>query len=88
MSYSYKEMRPSVFSEDGQVTFLKIRDNAKQLLDTAGAATVDKMMRNVTDDSWTIMACVDRLVELGELIEVPNPASGWGQHRIFTKSLS
>jgi hypothetical protein len=34
--------------------------------------------------SWEQLACVDRMVELGELVEIKqdNPA---GQHRIFTR---
>ena len=33
---------------------------------------------------WQMPACVDRLVELGELREVTAPKSVAGQHRIFT----
>jgi hypothetical protein len=33
-------------------------------------------------DSWAGMACVDRMVELGEIIEVPT--DGMAQYRIFT----
>jgi hypothetical protein len=83
MSYSYEKLRGSVFTEDGQVMFLKIRDNAKALLAKSGAVTSGKLMGGCTGDSWTMMACIDRLVELKELIEVPNPTSSWGQHRIF-----
>jgi hypothetical protein len=85
MSYSYEKMRSNVFTEDGKVMFLKIRDNAKALLAKAGAATASKIMGGVTGDSWTMMACIDRLVELRELREVPNPESSWGQHRIFVE---
>lgn len=35
-------------------------------------------------DTWQKMACVDRMVELGELKEIPNSTSSVGQHRIFT----
>jgi hypothetical protein len=30
-----------------------------------------------------MLACIDRLVELKELIEVPNPVSRAGQDRVF-----
>lgn len=83
MSYDYERMRPTVFTEDGQVKFLKIRDTAKELLKNSGAVTSGKLMGCVTGDTWVMMACIDRLVELKELIEVPNPHSPWGQHRIF-----
>ena len=83
MSYSYKAYKGKVFTEDGQVTFLKIRDNAKALLREAGAVMALRLMDGCTGDSWTMAACIDRLVELGELREVPNPISSWGQHRLF-----
>jgi hypothetical protein len=34
-------------------------------------------------DSWQRIACVDRLVELGEIREITNPNEVAGQHRIF-----
>jgi hypothetical protein len=68
--YSYQTERARVFTEDGQVQFLKIRDNAKRLLDQSGAATLGKLIANVSGDSWVHLACVDRLVELGELRRV------------------
>jgi hypothetical protein len=86
MPYNYATERPNIFTEDGQVMFLHIRDNAKRLLTEAGAARCQELMAGCTGDTWTMLACIDRLVELGELREVPNPHSGAGQHRIFTSS--
>jgi hypothetical protein len=83
MSYNYDTMRSKVFTEDGQVMFLKIRDNAKALIARAGAVSADRLTKNVTGDSWTMIACIDRLVELGEMVEIPNPVSSWAQHRVF-----
>lgn len=84
MGYSYQAERPKVFTEDGQIMFLKIRDTAKRLIKEAGVATAEKLMRGVTGVNWEMLACIDRLVEIGELHEIPNPLSGAGQHRIFT----
>jgi hypothetical protein len=81
MGYKYEEHRPRVFTEEGQVMFLKIRDNAKHLLSLAGAVQSGKLMSGVSGDSWTMLACIDRLVELGELREVTKDT--WGQHRVF-----
>lgn len=86
MSYNYSTQRAYVFTEDGQVMFLKIRDNAKHLIEQAGAARLQEIIGNVTGDSWNMLACVDRLVELGEIREVTEPGSVAGQHRIFTVS--
>jgi hypothetical protein len=84
MGYDYKTQRPQVFTEDVQVMFLKIRDNAKRLIKDAGVVTAEKLMKGVTGDTWTMLACMDRLIEIGELREIPNILSQAGQHRIFT----
>ena len=80
--YNYQTQRNFVFSEEGQKDFLEIRDQAKRLTKEAGAVTAHKLMC-VTGCTWDMLACIDRLVELGELIEIPNPISAAGQHRIF-----
>lgn len=82
MSYNYHTQRPFVFTENGQKDFLAIRDKAKELLSVAGAVTSGKLTC-ITGNTWDMLACIDRLVELGELIEIPNPESRAGQHRIF-----
>lgn len=84
MPYDYAAQRPFVFTEDGQVMFLKIRDRAKELISKAGAATSGKIVAKSTGDTWNMLACIDRLVELKEIQEIPNTLSRAGQHRIFT----
>ena len=83
MAYDYQTERPKLFTEEGQVMFLKIRDTTKRLLAMAGAAQSGKMMGGCTGDSWTMLACIDRLVELNEIREVSAPGSTAGQHRVF-----
>lgn len=63
--------------------FLKIRDQTKALIAKAGVARSDKMMAGCTGESWDMLACIDRLVELGEIHEIPNTMSHAGQHRVF-----
>lgn len=85
MSYDYATEKPKLFTEEGQVTFLKIRDKAKALLDVAGAVTSGKLMCGTgANDTWEMLACIDRLVELGELREITG-SEVWGQHRVFIK---
>jgi hypothetical protein len=81
MSYTYEKYRANVFTEDGQKTFLHIRDRAKHLLREAGAVRVSEAIKGASGDSWTMLACIDRMVELGELVELPRDC--WGQHRVF-----
>jgi hypothetical protein len=84
MAYDYKTQRAEIFTETGQVTFLKVRDRAHHLLKEAGAFRLSEVLRGVTGDSWTQMACVDRLVELGEVVELTRDNGCWGQYRVFT----
>jgi hypothetical protein len=83
MPYSYATERPNVFTELGQRMFLQIRDTAKELIAKSGAASCGKIISGCTGDSWHMLACVDRLVELGEIFEVPNTRSKFGQDRLF-----
>ena len=82
MSYSYQEQRANVFTEDGQVMFLRIRDEAKRLLEESGAVTCGKLMVG-SGDSWVMLACIDRLVELGELRRVTPRGSCSTQDEVF-----
>ena len=80
--YKYEEQKQHIFSEDMQETFLKIRDNVHKLLKSSGAVTMGNAIAGATGgDSWKLMACVDRLVELKEIKEVERKS--WGQFRIF-----
>lgn len=80
--YSYAEEKKVLFSEEMQTTFLKVRDHVQQLLKTAGAFRMQEAMEVTSGNSWSTMACVDRLVELGEVVEIPRQS--WAQYRIFT----
>lgn len=81
--YSYQAVRPQLFSEEYQAAFIKVRDNAKQLLDQAGAFMSFKPFSGVSVGNTDIMlAMLDRMVELGDIREVTD-ANVWGQHRVF-----
>lgn len=87
MSYNYAEQREQLFTDDGQKMFLKMRDNTDRLLTAAGAVRMDKMMAGLTGSSWMMLACADRMVELGEIVEI-SPPNAAGQHRVFTRYLN
>lgn len=87
MPYTYADYRHEVFTEDGQVLFLEIRDRAQALIKQSGAAQCGAIIQGSTGDTWKMLACVDRLVELGELREIEYGECA-GQHRIFVAGRS
>ncbi len=85
MSYCYQTEKAEVFTERGQVLFLMIRDKANAFLKTAGAFRMQEVIHDCTGSSWTMLACVDRLVELGEIREITGDDVA-GQHRVFVST--
>lgn len=82
--YDYQSERPKLFTEAGQIMFLRVRDRVKTAVQTAGAVRMQEAMGAAgSGDSWTQLACVDRLVELGELREVTAGVGVASQHRVF-----
>ena len=69
MSYNYEAEKPNVFTEEGQEMFLRIRDWITKATLETGAARVGEIIQHAggNGDSYTMLACIDRLVELKEL---------------------
>lgn len=80
--YNYQTEKSKIFTENGQETFLKIRDKVHQLIKQSGAVMMQNAIKGVTGDSWLHLACVDRLVELREIREITKENVD-GQHRVF-----
>ena len=85
--YDYKVERATVFTEEGQITFLNIRDKVKKILALAGAARMEQIIAGFGGDSWFLLACVDRLVELREIREI-TPQGVAGQDRVFVSAVT
>lgn len=83
--YKYSELKPNILTDDGQKLFLAIRDNTHRLLKMAGAARCEEMIRGNCGSLWDMLACVDRMVELGEIREVTN-GNEVGQYRVFVSA--
>ena len=83
MSYDYTVEKAEIFTELGAKTLLDISDNVNHLLETAGAFSADKAFKGITGSLWTMLACLDYLVEQGRLYEVTAPDICWAQHRVF-----
>jgi hypothetical protein len=84
--YKYEDNRAAIFTEDGQVLFLEIRDRVKKLLGVSGAVRLEEAVKGSCGDSWHMLACVDRLVELGEIREIKQQGNVAGQDRIFVSA--
>ena len=84
--YKYEENKSYIFTDDGQRAFLKVRDCANDLLDKAGAFMLTCAWAYLGGgDSWHHIACVDRMVELGEIVEITQPGVA-GQNRVFVRT--
>lgn len=81
MGYQYEVEKENLFTDEGQRLFIHIRDNVKRLLTEAGAVKMQHAIANNSGSSWQMLACVDRMVELGELQELTSNVCG--QDRVF-----
>ena len=85
--YKYEIEKPAIFTEGGQVLFLAIRDNVFSLLKKSGAVKMGSAINvKICSESFTQMACVDRLVELGEIREITKGNDLHGQDRVFVET--
>ena len=84
--YNYSKLKEELFTDLGQRTFLKVRDRVFRLLEKSGAITMHMAIINVGfGNQWFQMACVDRMVELKEIIEIEQAGKVASQNRIFIK---
>lgn len=85
IGYSYSSQKENLFNEKGQVAFMRVRDRVKELLDKGKAFRVDSLLQHswgMHVDDWDLLACLDRMVELGEITECRYGECA-GQHRVF-----
>ena len=87
MSYNYQIDKEQIFTEEGLVTFLKIRDRTLDILIRYGSVMMEDALKAVTGNNWFHMACVDHMVTLGDIVEVIRTPDTPGQYRIFTKPI-
>lgn len=87
MSYEYSKLRDQLFTEEGSILYTSIRDHVRKILPTSGAITMGSAISGPKQpgsigDSWAYLACVDRMLELGELREIPQGEVA-AQNRVF-----
>lgn len=84
MGYSYEIHKKEILTDEGQKLFIKIRDRVWELIETAGAFRQQEAFRGISGSSWDMIACIDRLVELGEIVEIKRDC--WTQFKIYSTS--
>jgi hypothetical protein len=82
--YNYESEKNGLFTDDGQRMFLSVRDKVNRLIKQAGCVRMDSATEGQSGCAWAMLACVDRMVELGEIKEI-NYGECAGQYRIFTR---
>ena len=82
MPYKFENEKKWLFTDTGQRKFLAIRDKVSTLLKTSGAFMMSHIL---TGGDWECLACVDRLVELGEIREILQSDGTAGQDRVFVE---
>lgn len=84
--YKYEEHRAALFTDQGQRMLLAVRDRVGELLRQAGAFQMHHAFKGVGGDSWEQLACIDRLVELGEIRAVDPNEPVMTQDRVYVKA--
>lgn len=86
--YRYVDEREHLFTDQGQRLFLKMRDQVKALVGRSGAVTLDAACHLPSGigaaSNWEMMACVDRMVEIGELVELQGVGTDQGKMDRFS----
>jgi hypothetical protein len=83
--YDYQEQKHNLFTERGTKMLLEVRDSIDQKLKLSGAVRSGEAINDVTGDSWTMLACLDYLVEIGEIREITG-SNVAGQRRVFVRN--
>lgn len=75
MGYSYTEMRPKIFTEEGTKALVSMRDKMREYFKTAGACTIWSLftVKDAAADSWLTLAIIDYLVEKQECKKIELP---------------
>lgn len=78
--YDYKRQKTELFTEQGMVVLLNMRDKISTALKESGAFRVDKVM--TSGDTWTMLAALDYMEERGEIKKI-SPPSWAAQHGVY-----
>jgi hypothetical protein len=87
VSYVYETEKTSLLTDGGQRAFIADRDAVLALLKKSGAIRMGEAMAVMScGDSWQMLATMDRMVELGDVVEMPSlEGRTAGQDRVFVR---
>jgi hypothetical protein len=89
MVYDYTTERKVIFTDAGLDAVMRVRDFVLRALELHGAVTAGRAMKEASGpiaNSWEMMACVDYLVERGEVRCVnEGPHTAW-QNRVLVSN--
>ncbi len=83
MVYRYEEIKPRLFTDEGNRRFITRRDKVLAMIAENGAVRMQEAMCGWTGDSWEMIAVFDRMVETGEILCVHEGIAT--QYRIYTE---
>lgn len=82
-SYDYEVLRRDLFTESGSEEFIRARDAMLELLRPTGAGRASLIFKaSPAGDTWSMMAHLDRMVELGDVRYVPGTTDRAWQNQI------
>ena len=82
IAYNYQIEKLNLQTEYGRMVFQKVRDNVKWLISQSGAVMMKDAIKETGGDSWRSYACIDKLIEIGEIAEIEQ-GKIINEHRIF-----
>lgn len=82
MPYQYQTECPRLFEPDGNSCLAAIRAQALRTIDRYGSVMITSCWDGCPGDTHFILACLDWMVEQGELIDLSVPGVGMAA-RIF-----
>jgi hypothetical protein len=85
MPYDYQSQKHLLFTDEGQRTFLKLRDRVLCLIEKTGAIRCQEALREYLGDSFLALAILDRMIELGEIRKIEQGRIA-GQYEIYVSA--
>jgi hypothetical protein len=81
MSYSYEREKAAIYTPEGLKMLVDLRDQIRAKCKSSGAVRFDAI--SFSGDSWTALACLDFMIERGDLKRVTEGQNRAAQYHIY-----